>query len=87
MPPKVEIYTKNFCGYCRRARSLLEEKDVPFQEYLVENDPEKRRKMVERTGGPWTLPQVFINDRLVGGWDALSALELAGRLDELLKEE
>lgn len=82
--PRVLIYTTSLCGYCRRAKHLLSEKGIRFEEIDVTFDPEKRREMMERAGGRRTVPQVFIADAHVGGSDELYALEREGRLDELL---
>lgn len=81
---KVEIYTWNTCPYCRRAKELLDAKDIDYTEYDITDDDGAREKMVARTGGPRTVPQIFVNDQLVGGSDDLVALEEAGKLDGLL---
>ena len=81
---KVEIYTKMTCGFCFRAKRLLEMKKVPFEEYPVDFGGAKKAEMVQRAGGRMTVPQIFINDRHVGGCDELMALEMQGKLDELL---
>lgn len=80
----VEIYTKHYCGWCRRAKSLLEELEIDFREIPVDDDPERRREMIVRAGRS-TVPQIFIRGRHVGGYDELKALESGGRLDELLR--
>jgi glutaredoxin 3 len=82
--PKVEIYTKMTCGFCVRAKKLLELKKVTFDEYSVDFGGAKKAEMVERAGGRMTVPQIFINGRHVGGCDDLMALEYQGKLDELL---
>jgi glutaredoxin 3 len=82
--PKVEIYTKLTCGFCYRAKKLLEMKKVPYEEYSVDVGGAKKAEMVERTGGRMTVPQIFINGQYVGGCDELMALEYQGKLDELL---
>ena len=81
---KVEIYTKLACGFCYRAKKLLEMKKVPYEEYSVDVGGAKKAEMVERTGGRMTVPQIFINGQYVGGCDELMALEYQGKLDELL---
>ncbi len=80
----VEIYTTPFCGYCRRAKQLLDRKGVAFTEIDVSADPARRSAMVERAGGRRTVPQIFIGPTHVGGSDELHALERAGRLEPLL---
>lgn len=82
---KVEIYTTEFCPYCVRAKSLLRKKGVAFEE-IDASDPEVREKMVERAGGRRTVPEIFINDRIIGGYDELKALDDADQLDTLLAQ-
>ncbi len=79
----VTIYTKPFCPYCSRAVGLLEQKGVDFTEIVASNDPEKRKEMMDRSGG-YTYPQIFIGDRHIGGCDDMMALERRGELDPLL---
>lgn len=81
---KVEIYTKTFCGFCVRARHLLEAKGVKFEEYVIDGGGPKREEMIERSNGRTTVPQIFIDGRHVGGCNDLYALERAGKLNELL---
>jgi len=81
---KVEIYTKMTCGFCIRAKRLLEMKKIAYEEYAVDFGGAKKAEMVERAGGRMTVPQIFINGRHVGGCDDLMALEYQGKLDELL---
>lgn len=83
--PKVEIYTKFFCGYCARAKRLLDGKGVEYEEYEVTADPPRRAEMIHRAHGRTTVPQIFIDGRHVGGSDDLHALDRAGRLDLLLR--
>ena len=82
--PKIEIYTQAFCGYCDRAKRLLDRKGVAYQEIDVMMEPARRREMIQRANGRATTPQIFIDDRSVGGCDDLMALDAAGRLDALL---
>ena len=81
---KVEMYTTMWCGYCARARSLLQRKGVDFDDIDVEADTSKRTEMVQRAGGRTTVPQIFIDGAHVGGSDELAALDRAGKLDPLL---
>lgn len=82
---KVEIYTWRFCPFCIRAKQLLDRKGVTYSEYAIDGDEDAREAMAERTGsGRRSLPQIFIDDRHVGGCDDLHALERSGRLDALL---
>jgi glutaredoxin 3 len=80
----IEIYSGDFCPYCVRAKSLLKKKGLEFTEYNVQKDPERRSEMLERAAGARSIPQVFINDRHVGGCDELYALEKKGELDSWL---
>jgi len=82
--PRIEIYTKAFCGYCVRAKRLLENKGVAFDEYDITLGGPKRAEMLQRAQGRSTVPQIFIDDRHVGGSDDLYELERSGRLDPLL---
>ncbi|MBA3677110.1 MAG: glutaredoxin 3 [Sphingosinicella sp.] len=81
---RVEIYTKAFCPYCARAKKLLQEKGVRYEEYEISMDAQKRAEMMQRAHGRHTVPQIFIDDRHVGGSDDLSALDREGQLDPLL---
>jgi glutaredoxin 3 len=83
---KVEVYTTPYCPYCVRAKSLLESKGVAFEEIDVSGDAALREKMIERAGGRRTVPEIFINGRIIGGYDELRALDARGRLDPLLSE-
>lgn len=80
----VVVYSTGWCPYCVRAKALLERKGVPFREVRVDEDPAERQTMLERSRGQRTVPQIFIGDRHVGGFDDLYALEKAGELDPLL---
>jgi glutaredoxin 3 len=81
---KIEIYTKAFCGYCARAKALLDRKGADYQELDVTMDRAGFDAMVERANGGRTVPQIFIDGRHVGGSDDLAALEAKGQLDALL---
>jgi glutaredoxin 3 len=82
--PAVEIYTTQWCGYCRAAKALLARKGVAFTEIDVSGDSARRQEMLARANGRWTVPQIFIGTMHVGGSDDLHALERAGKLDQLL---
>jgi glutaredoxin 3 len=81
---EVVIYTRPFCGYCARAISLLSQKGVAFTEIEAGMDPDKRREMMQRSGGRNTFPQIFIGGEHIGGCDEMLALDRAGKLDPLL---
>jgi glutaredoxin 3 len=82
---KIEIYTTPFCGYCARAKGLLDKKGAAYEEMDVMMDEKKRAEMRDRAKRS-TVPQIFINGRHIGGSDELSALEQAGELDSLLAQ-
>lgn len=83
--PKVEIYTTMLCGYCYQAKALLAKKQVAFEEIKVGFHAKKRAEMIHRANGQRTVPQIFINDRHIGGFDDLYALKIAGKLDHILE--
>jgi glutaredoxin 3 len=83
---RVEIYTREYCGYCTRAKALLASKGVHFKEYHAGDDPALRREMIQRSEGGATYPQVLINGRPVGGSDEIHDLDAEGQLDRLLAE-
>lgn len=80
----VEIYTKDFCGYCARAKELLRSKGAQFEEYDITMGGPKRAEMLERANGGTTVPQIFIDGQHIGGSDRLAALDRDGKLDALL---
>lgn len=82
---EVVIYGTAYCPYCVRARRLLESKHVEFEDIRLEGRPDLRAEMEQRSGGARTVPQIFIDDRHIGGNDDLYALEQAGKLDDLLR--
>lgn len=82
--PDVVIYTRQLCGFCTRAKRLLEEKGVAFEEKDASASPQLRQEMYQRAKGAATFPQIFVGDTHVGGCDDLYALERAGKLDPLL---
>jgi len=84
MMADITIYTTEFCGFCRRAKALLDQKGAGYNEIDVTYDPDKRAEMAARAGGNRTVPQVFIAETHVGGCDELYALERKGGLDLLL---
>lgn len=83
MQPKVEIYTWSLCPFCIRAKSLLDKKGIDYTEYCIDGDENARDQMAERAGKR-SLPQIFVNDKHIGGCDDLHALERKGNLDGLL---
>jgi glutaredoxin 3 len=84
MAAKVEIYTWSRCPFCIRAKGLLDKKGVEYSEYCIDGDEDARDQMRIRANGRSSLPQIFIEDRHIGGCDDLYALESMGQLDPLL---
>ena len=83
--PDIVLYSSGWCGYCERARALLAGKGFRFREIKVDEDPAGRQSMLSRSGGRRTVPQIFIGDRHVGGFDELYALDKSGELDTMLR--
>ncbi|WP_424930144.1 glutaredoxin 3 [Amaricoccus tamworthensis] len=81
---QVTLYTSPICGYCFAAKKLLSNKGVSFEEIDVVRNPEMRREMETRSNGGRTVPQIFIGETHVGGFDDMNALERQGKLDPLL---
>jgi glutaredoxin 3 len=79
---RIEMYTTAWCGYCHRAKTLLHQKGLPYEEIRVDEQPGFRARLQERTGG-WTVPQIVIDDRPIGGYTELWQLDRAGLLDDL----
>ncbi len=85
--PAVTLYTRPLCPYCVRAVSLLKKKGVAFEEIDAGFDAGKKQEMMQRANGARTFPQIFIGDLHVGGCDEMMALERAGKLDDVLREQ
>jgi glutaredoxin 3 len=81
----VKVYTTTYCGYCDRAKSLLRKKGVEYEEIDVTGNDDLRIKLVEMSGGMRTVPQIWVGETHVGGFDDLSELDRSGKLDEMLK--
>lgn len=82
--PKIEVYTSAVCAYCVAAKNLLRSKGLEWTDIRIDTDPAQRSTMLARSGGRRTVPQIFINDQLVGGYDELVAANRSGRLAQLL---
>ena len=83
---KVEIYTWQYCPFCIRAKSLLNRKNIRFQEYSIDGDEAARQSMSKKADGRSSVPQIFINGKGIGGCDELYALEEINQLDALINE-
>ena len=82
----IDIYTKDYCPFCHRALALLKTKNITFNQIRIDENPEFRAPMIERTKGRSTVPQIFIGEHYVGGCDDLMLLEHQGKLDSLLEK-
>lgn len=80
----IVIYSKDYCPYCTKAKELLKMKGQEYTEIDITRDTDKMQEMLDKTGGAKTVPQIFINDKLVGGYDDLYAANNKGELDKLL---
>jgi glutaredoxin 3 len=80
--PRIQMYTTRWCGYCVRAKQLLEQRSLPYEEISLDDDPAFRRKLFDLTGG-WTVPQILIDGRPVGGYAELWRLDKTGALEAL----
>lgn len=81
---KIEIYSTAVCPYCTAAKNLLQAKGLSWQELRIDSDPALQKTMLERSAGRRTVPQIFIDDQHVGGYDDLVAADRSGRLAELV---
>ena len=84
---EIDIYTSPLCGFCTIAKNLLIKKGVNFKEYDVLKDPSLKSIMIERANGSKTVPQIFINQHHIGGWEQLFRLEQNGKLDGILSKK
>jgi len=82
----IVMYSTAWCGYCQRARNLFERKGVAFRDIKVDEDMRERAAMLQKSGGRRTVPQIFIGEHHVGGYDELAALDRSGELDKLLAD-
>jgi glutaredoxin 3 len=85
MMPKIEVYSTAVCPYCVAAKNLLKARGLEWTEVRVDSDPAQRALMLTRSGGVRTVPQIFINDQHVGGFDELAAADRNGQLKQLLE--
>lgn len=76
------MYTTAWCGYCTRAKALLEDRGIPYEEIRLDGDLEFRRKLLDLTGR-WTVPQILVDGRPIGGFMELWQLDREGRLEQL----
>jgi glutaredoxin 3 len=80
---RVQIYTTAWCGYCVRAKALLDSRGIEYDEINLDSDAHFRQRLLDLTGG-WTVPQILIDGRPIGGYTELSRLDKSGRLAEQL---
>ena len=79
----IRLYTTRWCGYCVRAKALLDSRGIEYEEVPLDDDPAFRRHLFDLTGG-WTVPQIVVGDEPIGGYAELWRLDRSGRLDEKL---
>ena len=84
---KIEIYTGPACNYCVLAKKLLDKKKLNYIEIELNLEPNKKAEMLERSRGKKTIPQIFINNLHIGGFDELNSLEISGKLNKLLSNK
>ena len=82
MPANIIIYSTSHCPYCVRAKAVLDRKEMPYTEFFVDKDDKLRDEMIEKSKR-YTVPQVFINDEHIGGFDDLYAFERSGQLNKI----
>ncbi|HEV7165476.1 MAG TPA: glutaredoxin 3 [Gammaproteobacteria bacterium] len=82
----VTLYSTRVCGYCMRAKALLDSKHIPYTEFLVDAEPARRDEMLKKSGGKHTVPQIFIGDQHVGGYTELYQLDSRGGLEAMLAD-
>ena len=82
---KIVIYTGPMCNFCSAAKHLLNKKKISYKEIDIGYDEEKKEEMLKKSNGPKTIPQIFIEEKHIGGYVELKALENKGELDKLLK--
>ncbi len=80
----ITIYSKDICPYCDRAKNFFKNKGLEYHEIKITDDKIKQ-EMIEKSNGRMTVPQIFINDHHIGGWDDLSALNSSGELKKILE--
>lgn len=83
--PKIEVYSTAVCPYCVAAKNLLKARGLEWTEVRIDTDPAQRNTMLARSGGMRTVPQIFINDAHVGGYDQLLAADRSGKLKDMLE--
>ncbi len=83
---RVEVYSTPFCPYCVRAKHYLDNENIAYTNIDVSGQPELRREMFDRSNGGTTVPQIFINDRSIGGCDEMLQLARTGELDQLIQQ-
>ena len=83
----IVMYTIQTCPYCDQAKALLDRKKAQYEVIDVTNNPEKRQDLIEKSNGLKTVPQIFIDDQYIGGFDALQKFDMQGKLDALIQHD
>ncbi len=79
---RIRVYTTRWCGYCVRAKALLDSRGIPYEEVSLDEDPAFRQTLFDLTGG-WTVPQIVVGDQAIGGYTELWKLDRIGALEEI----
>jgi glutaredoxin 3 len=80
---RIQVYTTRWCGFCARAKALLDERGVAYEEVPLDGDPAFRQRLMDLTGN-WTVPQILVDGSPVGGYTELVRMDRDGRLERLL---
>lgn len=86
MTNNIILYSSNFCPYCIQAKKLLEKLNLNYQEINIQTSPEKRDEMLTKSNGKRTVPQIFVNEQHIGGFDELNKLVSTGKLASFLNK-
>ena len=84
---RVTLYSTASCGYCNMAKAKLEQWNIPYEEVRIDTDAAAMREFVEKTNGARSVPQILIDDEVIGGFSELTELHMDGDLDELMETE
>ena len=86
MQDKIIVYSSNNCGYCDKAKKLLDQKGLSFEEINIQVQPQFREEMILKSNGKRTVPQIFINDIYIGGFEELNKIAIEGNLENYLSD-
>lgn len=86
MQAKIIVYSSNNCGYCAKAKKLLDQKGLSYEEINIQVKPQFREEMILKSNGKRTVPQIFINDIHIGGFEELNKITIEGNLENYLSD-